>query len=216
MKKIIVLISGKGSNLKFILHACKNKIKTGKVVAVLSNNPLAYGLIYAKKAYIPNKIISESKIIDRIAYDIKLIKEIDIYNPDLIVLAGYMRILSDVFIQHYKGIILNIHPSLLPKYPGLHTHRLVLENHDLEHGSSVHFVTNKLDGGPIILQSRIPILPEDTENSIIKRIKQQEHIIYPIVIKWFIEKRLKMEGGKAWLNGEKLPLNGYEKYLNKL
>ncbi|PPI88256.1 phosphoribosylglycinamide formyltransferase [Candidatus Pantoea edessiphila] len=204
MKKIVVLISGKGSNLKSIIDACKQRIN-GKIVAVFSNKSSAYGLIYARREYIPTHVITENNK----KFDYVLSKEIDVYEPDLIVLAGYMRILNNFFIDHYKGMILNIHPSLLPKYPGLNTHRKVLKNGDLEHGSSVHFVTEELDKGPIVIQSKINVFPKDDENSIIQRIKDKEHIIYPVVIKWFLEGRLIMKEKNAWLDGIKLSLKGY-------
>ncbi|MXP50841.1 phosphoribosylglycinamide formyltransferase [Pantoea sp. SoEX] len=209
MKKIVILISGEGSNLQSIINACHQKKINGKIVAVLSDRYSAYGLTYARKAQIPVRVINSNQFMDRRSFDLMLSKEIDTYQPNLIVLAGYMRILSSFFVNRYRGIIINIHPSLLPKYPGLNTHRKVLENGDLEHGSSVHFVTNELDRGPIIIQRRIPIFLEDNETSIIKRIKEQEHIIYPVAIKWFIEGKLIMKQKKAWLNGEKLPLQGY-------
>ncbi|MBK4775508.1 phosphoribosylglycinamide formyltransferase [Candidatus Pantoea edessiphila] len=206
MKKIIVLISGQGSNLQSIINACYHKQINAKVVAVFSDRSSAYGLTYARKAQIPANIIIPNTFTDRQHFDFVLSQEIDRYKPDLIVLAGYMRILSNFFVNHFKGMIINIHPSLLPKYPGLNTHRKVLENGDLEHGLSVHFVTNKLDSGPIITQKKIAIVPTDNEMSIIKRIKHQEHIIYPIVIKWFIEGRLIMKEEQAWLDGKKIPI----------
>ena len=127
------------------------------------------------------------------------------------VLAGYMRILSSAFVARYHDRLLNIHPSLLPKYPGLHTHRQALENGDTEHGTSVHFVTDELDGGPVILQARVPVLAGDSEEAITGRVQQQEHVIYPQVINWFIEGRLVMRDGKAWLDGKPLPPQGCDR-----
>jgi len=136
-------------------------------------------------------------------------QEIDAYAPDLVVLAGYMRILSSAFVAHYHDRLVNIHPSLLPKYPGLHTHRQALENGDEEHGTSVHFVTDELDGGPIILQARVPVFAGDSEDEISARVQHQEHAIYPLVISWFVDGRLQMREGKAWLDGQLLPTQGY-------
>jgi phosphoribosylglycinamide formyltransferase-1 len=137
------------------------------------------------------------------------VQEIDAYAPDVVVLAGYMRILSPAFVAHYSGRLLNIHPSLLPKYPGLHTHRQVLENGDEEHGTSVHFVTDELDGGPVILQAKIPVFDGDSEDDITHRVQTQEHAIYPLVVSWFVEGRLKMRDGTAWLDGVQLPPEGH-------
>ncbi|CCK08028.1 Phosphoribosylglycinamide formyltransferase [Cronobacter sakazakii 696] len=136
-------------------------------------------------------------------------QEIDAYAPDLVVLAGYMRILSPAFVAHYEGRLLNIHPSLLPKYPGLHTHRQALANGDDEHGTSVHFVTDELDGGPVILQARVPVFPGDSEEDVTARVQAQEHAIYPLVVSWFVEGRLAMREGRAWLDGQPLPPQGY-------
>jgi len=136
-------------------------------------------------------------------------QEIDGYQPDLVVLAGYMRILSPRFVQHYQGRMLNIHPSLLPKYPGLHTHQQALNNGDEEHGTSVHFVTDELDGGPVVLQAKVPIFEHDSEDEIIERVQVQEHSIYPLVVSWFIDGRLKAKDDAAWLDGVCLPAQGY-------
>ena len=136
-------------------------------------------------------------------------QEIDAYAPDVVVLAGYMRILSPAFVAHYNGRLLNIHPSLLPKYPGLHTHRQVLENGDEEHGTSVHFVTDELDGGPVILQAKVPVFDGDNEDDVTERVQAQEHAIYPLVVSWFVDGRLEMRDGAAWLDGVKLPPQGH-------
>jgi phosphoribosylglycinamide formyltransferase-1 len=123
----------------------------------------------------------------------------------VVVLAGYMRILSPAFVEHFAGRLLNIHPSLLPKYPGLHTHRQVLENGDEEHGTSVHFVTDELDGGPVILQAKVPVFDGDSEDDVTERVQTQEHAIYPLVVSWFVDGRLEMRDGAAWLDGVKFP-----------
>ena len=206
---IVVLISGNGSNLQAIIDACKvNKIK-GTVRAVFSNKADAFGLERAREAGIPTHVLSANDFANRVAFDKQLIAEIDNYTPDVVVLAGFMRILSPTFVEHYAEKLLNIHPSLLPKYPGLHTHRQALENGDKEHGTSVHFVTDELDGGPVILQARVPVFAGDTEDDVTARVQTQEHAIYPLVISWFVDGRLKMRDNAAWLDGKRLPPQGY-------
>ena len=206
---ILELISGNGSNLQAIIDACKvNKIK-GTVRAVFSNKADAFGLERAREAGIPTHVLSANDFANRDAYDKQLIAEIDNYTPDVVVLAGFMRILSPTFVEHYAEKLLNIHPSLLPKYPGLHTHRQALENGDKEHGTSVHFVTDELDGGPVILQARVPVFAGDTEDDVTARVQTQEHAIYPLVISWFVDGRLKMRDNAAWLDGKRLPPQGY-------
>jgi phosphoribosylglycinamide formyltransferase-1 len=164
MKNIVVLISGNGSNLQAIIDACKQKQINGTLRAVFSNKADAFGLERAREAHIPAHALEASQFASREAFDRELVQEIDAYAPDVVVLAGYMRILSPAFVAHYSGRLLNIHPSLLPKYPGLHTHRQVLENGDEEHGTSVHFVTDELDGGPVILQAKVPVFDGDNED----------------------------------------------------
>ncbi|WP_215800760.1 phosphoribosylglycinamide formyltransferase [Pantoea dispersa] len=209
MKKLVVLISGNGSNLQSILDACESGRINGSVAAVFSNKASAYGLTRAQQASVPAHALSAQDFPDRDAFDRQLMQQIDAYAPDLVVLAGYMRILSPAFVAHYHDRLLNIHPSLLPKYPGLHTHRQALANGDAEHGTSVHFVTDELDGGPIILQARVPVFADDDEAEISARVQHQEHAIYPLVISWFVEGRLQMRVGKAWLDGEPLTPEGY-------
>lgn len=209
MKKLVVLISGNGSNLQSILDACASGRINGSVAAVFSNKESAYGLTRAQQASVPGLALSPGDFPDREAFDRQLMQEIDAFEPDLVVLAGYMRILSSAFVAHYHDRLLNIHPSLLPKYPGLHTHRQALENGDKEHGTSVHFVTDKLDGGPVVLQARVPIFPGDDEAEITARVQHQEHAIYPLAISWFMDGRLVMREGKAWLDGQPLPAEGY-------
>ncbi|MCK9781603.1 phosphoribosylglycinamide formyltransferase [Proteus vulgaris] len=200
MKNIVVLISGNGSNLQAIIDACRANKITGNVVAVLSNKADAYGLERAKLADIPAYFVDPTLYNDRADYDSALIKQIDAYQPDIVVLAGFMRILSPDFVTHYQHKLLNIHPSLLPKYPGLHTHRQVLANKDAFHGVTVHFVTEELDGGPMIIQARIPVLPDDTEQSLQTRIQAEEYRIYPLAIGWLAEERLKMKNNQAFLD----------------
>lgn len=208
MKKIVVLISGSGSNLHSLIEATKQDLQA-QIVAVISNQPDAYGLVRAQQAEIPALSLSAKSFASREEYDDALMALIDEYQPDLVVLAGFMRILTADLVKHYAGKMLNIHPSLLPKYPGLHTHRKAIENGDIEHGTSVHFVTEELDGGPVILQAKVPILANDTEDEIIERVKAQEHIIYPIVVQWFISERLVMNNNHAYLDGVCLSPEGY-------
>lgn len=209
IKKIVVLVSGNGSNLQAIIDACHVNQIHGKIVAVMSNKPDVYSLIRAKKAQIPTHVINHKSFSSREDFDLNMQQKIDSYQPDLIVLAGYMRILTPAFVQHYSGKMLNIHPSLLPKYPGLHTHHRAMTAGDKEHGTTVHFVTEQLDGGPIILQAKVPIFDNDTEQDVIDRVLEQEHRIYPLVIKWFCDNRLTMRENKAYLDNHLIPPTGY-------
>lgn len=209
MKNIVVLISGSGSNLQAILDACESSITDAKVCAVFSNKQDAYGLQRAKKSGVSAHFVDPLNHDSRKEFDHELMCQIDAYQPDLIILAGYMRILSREFVQHYVGKMLNIHPSLLPKYPGLHTHQRAIDAQDKEHGTSVHFVTEELDGGPVVLQAKVPVFPDDSAEDLAERVLTQEHQINPLVTKWFIEGRLAMIDGKAHLDGEILGEHGY-------
>lgn len=209
MKNIVVLISGSGSNLQAIIDACEQKRIPGTIRAVFSNKADAFGLERAREAGIPQHALAASQFASREAFDRELMHEIDAYAPDVVVLAGYMRILSAEFVKHYQGKLLNIHPSLLPKYPGLNTHRQALDNGDTEHGTSVHFVTEELDGGPVILQAKVPVFDGDDEEEITSRVQAQEHAIYPLVVGWFLNGRLKMQDNHAWLDDVKLPPEGH-------
>ncbi|WP_437613700.1 phosphoribosylglycinamide formyltransferase [Erwinia sp. V71] len=210
MKRIVVLVSGNGSNLQAIIDACQQgRLNGSSIAAVFSNKADAYGLERAREAGIPAHALEAAQFADREAFDRQLMLEIDAYAPDLVVLAGYMRILSPAFVSHYLQRMLNIHPSLLPKYPGLHTHRQAMANGDEEHGTSVHFVTEELDGGPVILQAKVPIFADDTEDEVVARVQHQEHAIYPLVISWFINGRLTMRDGAAWMDGAQLPPEGH-------
>lgn len=201
-KRLVVLISGSGSNLQALISACSAQTLNAEIVAVFSNKADAYGLIRAQQAGIPALSLSPAEFPSRDDFDAALQAQIDGYQPDLIILAGYMRILTPAFVRHYHGRMLNIHPSLLPKYPGLHTHRKVLENGDAGHGTSVHFVTEELDGGPVILQARIAVLPDDTEDTLTARIQQEEHRIYPQVVNWFVQGRLVLKEEGVYLDGK--------------
>ncbi|MGL6258169.1 phosphoribosylglycinamide formyltransferase [Vibrio sp. WXL103] len=209
MKSIVVLVSGNGSNLQAIIDACKTNINDGKVTAVFSNKATAYALDRAKAAGAAANFLDPDAFETRDGFDTELMRQIDEYKPDLVILAGYMRILSGEFVRHYLGRMINIHPSLLPKYPGLNTYQRAIHAGDEEHGTSVHFVTEQLDGGPVILQAKVPIFDEDTVATLTERVQTQEHKIYPMVAKWFVEDRLEMRQGKAFLDGEQLGIHGY-------
>lgn len=209
MKNIVVLISGNGSNLQAIIDACEQKKINATIRAVFSNKADAFGLERAREVGIAAHALTADLFASREAFDRELMQEIDAYAPDVVVLAGYMRILSPAFVAHYEGRLINIHPSLLPKYPGLNTHRQALENGDTEHGTSVHFVTDELDGGPVILQAAVPVFDGDSEEEIAARVQAQEHAIYPLVVSWFIDGRLTMQDNAAWLDGVKLPAQGH-------
>ncbi|OOE84873.1 phosphoribosylglycinamide formyltransferase [Salinivibrio siamensis] len=207
MKRIVVLISGSGSNLQALIdniHA-----QHANIAAVIANKADAYGLTRAKHAGISAQVVANTDYASREEYDAALIRALDAYQPDLVVLAGFMRILTPGFVAHYAGRMLNIHPSLLPKYTGLHTHQRAIDAGDTEHGTSVHFVTEELDGGPVILQARVPIFEDDDAESVAARVQQQEHRIYPLVVKWFVDGRLKMMEDHAWLDGQALGHAGY-------
>ncbi len=210
MKSIVVLVSGNGTNLQAILDACESTITHGRVTAVFSNKADAYALERAKKAGSAAVFVDPKAFETRDAFDHALMQQIDEYQPDLIILAGYMRILSGEFVRHYLGRMINIHPSLLPKYPGLNTYQRAIHAGDEEHGTSVHFVTEQLDGGPVIFQARVPIFDEDTVESLTEKVQAEEHRIYPLVAKWFVEDRLAMRDGKAYLDGNELGMNGYK------
>lgn len=201
---LVVLISGSGSNLQAIINAIKAGRLRARIAAVISNRTDVYGLQRAADAGIPTITLDHTRFDSRAAFDQALQAQIDGFEPDLVVLAGFMRILTPDFVRHYAGRMLNIHPSLLPLYKGIHTHRRVLEDGGHEHGVSVHFVTPELDGGPVIIQAKVPVLPSDTEQSLAQRIQEQEHIIYPQALKWFVEGRLTLEGNRAILDGKAL------------
>lgn len=203
---IVVLISGNGSNLQALMdHSAAGAYR---VCAVISNKADAFGLQRASKAGIPTRVIDHRDYAARLSFDKRLIEEIDNFNPELVVLAGFMRILSAEFVQHYAGRILNIHPSLLPAYRGTHTHERVLEAGEKEHGVSVHFVTEELDGGPVVLQASVPIRADDTAISLAERVFEQEHRIYPKAVAWFAAGRLNMQDKAAVFDGKRLGVSG--------
>ena len=208
-KSIVVLVSGNGSNLQAIIDSIQADKINGKISAVIANKAAAYGLTRAKMAKIPAVFLDHKAFANRDLYDGELMHIIDGYSPDLIILAGFMRILTPKFVKHYHGRMLNIHPSLLPKYKGLNTHQRAIEANEQEHGASVHFVTPELDGGPVVLQAKVPIFPQQDLNELITRVQQQERQIYPLVVKWFCSNRLKMKNNKAVLDGVVLDEQGY-------
>ncbi len=200
----VVLISGSGSNLQAIIDAINRGEINAELKAVISNRRDAFGLQRARRAAIPSEVIDHAEFRDRSAFDRELVRRIGAYRPKLIVLAGFMRILTPVFINRFEGCVLNIHPSLLPKLRGLHTHERALESGERTHGCSVHFVTNELDGGPVILQARVPVLAGDTPATLAARVLEKEHIIYPLCIQWYCEGRLFMANGHVMMNGKPL------------
>ncbi|GGB09218.1 phosphoribosylglycinamide formyltransferase [Agarivorans gilvus] len=208
-RNIVVLISGSGTNLQAIIDACKEGRINASISAVISNKADAYGLERAQQAAINTVFINPKDYADRESYDLALADAIEQQQADLIVMAGFMRILSPAFVERFKGKMLNIHPSLLPKYQGLNTHQRAIDANDDEHGCSVHFVTAELDGGPVVLQAKVPIFEEDSAEELAARVQAQEHAIYPLVVSWFIEQRLEMKEGRAWLDGQMLPDSGY-------
>ncbi|MGH1440233.1 MAG: phosphoribosylglycinamide formyltransferase [Cellvibrionaceae bacterium] len=208
--KVVVLISGSGSNLQALIDAQKAGALPIDIVGVISNRPDVLGLERARNANIPTSLLDHKTFNNRQDFDHALAKLIEQYQPDLLVLAGFMRILTPEFTQQYQGKMLNIHPSLLPKYQGLHTHQRALEAGDDKHGVTVHFVTAELDGGPSIVQAIVAIAPSDDETSLAKKVQAQEHVIYPMAVKWFAEGRLQMVSNKTILDGEPLPQNGYQ------
>jgi phosphoribosylglycinamide formyltransferase 1 len=200
---IVVLISGEGSNLQAILDQ-SHRDHLIEVRAVIASRSEAPGLRRARAADIPAYSLPAEDFSTRERYDAALIECIDKYHPGLVVLAGFMRILTDSFVQHYRGRLLNIHPSLLPKYPGLGTHRRALAAGDHEHGCSVHFVTEALDGGPVIAQAHIPVLPGDDEQRLKARVQACEHRLYPLVLNWFALGKVKLEDGRIQFDGAPL------------
>ena len=188
MTRIVVLISGHGSNLQALIDAQqRDELGGGQIVAVVSNRAEAYGLQRAQQANIPAEHLSHKDFATREGFDAALMTRIDTYAPDLVVLAGFMRILTPAFVQHYAGKMVNIHPSLLPKYPGMHTHARAIEAGDQEHGASVHYVTEGVDEGPVILQGRVPILADDTPDTLQQRVHALEHQLYPRAVRMICE-----------------------------
>ncbi|MFR0688670.1 phosphoribosylglycinamide formyltransferase [Enterobacterales bacterium AE_CKDN230030158-1A_HGKHYDSX7] len=206
---VVVLISGSGSNLQALIDSLAGADTPAAIRAVISNRADAYGLERARQAGIETRFLDHKAYADRESFDAALIQTIDSFDADLVLLAGFMRILSGDFVRHYQGRLLNIHPSLLPKYKGLHTHQRALEAGDAEHGCSVHFVTEELDGGPLVVQAAIPVESDDTPETLAQRVHVQEHVIYPLAMRWFAEGRVRLSEQGATLDGELLPASGH-------
>jgi phosphoribosylglycinamide formyltransferase 1 len=202
--KLAILISGRGSNMEAVAKACRDGRIAASVAVVIADHAEAGGLAVARELGIETAVVPRQSFPDRAAFERAVIDQIEAHRADIIVLAGFMRVLSPGFTTRYEGRILNIHPALLPKHRGLHTHSRVLEAQDTEHGASVHFATAELDGGPVILQSRIAVRPAETENDLAARVLRTEHIILPKVIGWLADERLVWRDGKGWLDGRAL------------
>jgi phosphoribosylglycinamide formyltransferase 1 len=202
MKKIVILISGRGSNMEALIAARDACHLPVDIAAVISNRPDAKGLETAARAGIATRVVDHKAYAGRDAFDAALAKCIDTFAPDLVVLAGFMRILTEGFVRHYEARLMNIHPSLLPAFPGLHTHQRALDEGVRIHGCTVHFVTPTLDHGPVIIQAAVPVLDGDDEAALSARVLRQEHQVYPQAVRWFAEDRLRLEDGVVRLRAE--------------
>ena len=206
---VVVLLSGTGSNLQALIDSTRTGDSPVRIAAVISNRSDAYGLQRARDAGIETRSLDHKAFEGREAFDSALVELIDAFNPQLVVLAGFMRILSADFVRHYEGRLLNIHPSLLPKYKGMHTHQRALDAGDSEHGCSVHFVTEELDGGPLVVQAVVPVESDDSAQTLAQRVHTQEHRIYPLAVRWFAEGRLILGDQGALLDGQLLAASGH-------
>lgn len=213
-KRVVILISGSGSNMLALLDAVAAQTLQADIAAVISNDPSAAGIQKAADRNIHTAVLSHKNFADRTEFDQALIRLIDTFQPDLVVLAGFMRILTSEFVTHFAGKLLNIHPSLLPKYRGLHTHQRALDAGDSEHGCSIHFVTAELDGGPVVAQARVAVLPNDNAASLAQRVQIAEHQLYPLCVEWFCSGALQADDNNATLNGKSLPSEGKQFRLN--
>ena len=207
-KRLVILISGSGSNLQAFIDATRSGSLNAEIAAVISNKAGVFGLERAAKAGISTQVLSHHDFVSREDYDAALLDAVQQYAPDLVILAGFMRILTATFVTPLYGKLMNIHPSLLPKYPGLHTHQRALDAGDSEAGATVHFVSAELDAGPIILQARVPVLSSDDNSTLAGRVMEQEHRIYPQAARWFCENRLRCDERTVWLDEKALPLSG--------
>lgn len=197
MKSIVVLLSGRGSNLQALLERCESEAWPARVTGVISNRAQAGGLTLAAAHGVATAVVEHAHHADRESFDAELARVVDSFRPDLVVLAGFMRILTAGFVRRYEGRMLNVHPSLLPAFPGLHTHRRAIEAGCKVAGATVHFVTPELDHGPIVMQSVVPVQPDDDEASLAARVLATEHQIYPLAVRWFLEGRLQIEGQRV-------------------
>lgn len=200
--RLVVLISGRGSNLQAILDQAASGELPVEIAAVISNRPGVAGLERARQAGVPALELDHKLFADRPEFEAALIDLIDHYRPDLVILAGFMRVLTPGFTEHYQGRIFNIHPSLLPKFRGLHTHERAIAAGETVHGASIHFVTAELDGGPVIVQARVPVLPGDDPDTLASRVLEREHRLYPQAIRWFAEGRLGLDGKRVLFDGK--------------
>lgn len=203
--RIVVLASGSGTNLQALIEATRAQDFPGQIVAVGCNRPQAFALERARQAGIDTFTVDHTEYPSREEFDAAFRAQIERHSPDLVVLAGFMRILTPGFVKAFHGIMLNIHPSLLPKYTGLNTHQRALEAGDTRHGVSIHFVTEDLDGGPVIAQAEVAVSPEDTPESLAEKVQRQEHILYPIVVRWFCEGRLQLSEEGVCFDGQPIP-----------
>jgi phosphoribosylglycinamide formyltransferase-1 len=195
VKRIVILISDRGSNMQAIVQRCADESWPARVAAVISNRPGAAGLAFAAARGIPTAVVDHQSFATREAFETALAAAIDSHEPDLVVLAGFMRILGAKFVRQYEGRMLNVHPSLLPAFTGLHTHRRAIEAGCKVAGATVHFVTAALDHGPIVAQAVVPVLPDDDEATLAARVLAREHVIYPLAVRWFVEGQLRLDGG---------------------
>lgn len=207
--RLVILISGSGSNLQAFIDAIARGELHAQIAAVISNKSTALGLQRAQAAGIPTAAIDHKQFADRESFDAALRDCVQQFQPDLVILAGFMRILTPVFLRPFIGRLLNIHPSLLPKYPGLHTHQRAIDAGDPEAGATVHFVTEELDGGPAIIQAHVPVQSTDTAERLAARVLQVEHRIYPLAAEWFAQNRLSLNDNRAMLDDEPLPITGF-------
>ena len=209
-KRIAVLLSGRGSNFQSILSASQSGTLGGEIALVISHRPGAGGLDIAREAGIATALIDHQAYATREAFDADLAGALESQSPDLIVLAGFMRILTSEFVSRFAGRLMNIHPSLLPLYPGLHTHQRALDAGDTHAGATVHYVTGELDGGPPVLQAKVAVQPGDNADSLAARVLQVEHEIYPTAIEWHLSERLQFRSGTLYLDGTALPPTGQQ------
>jgi phosphoribosylglycinamide formyltransferase 1 len=200
-KRITVLISGRGSNLAALLAAMSDGTSGGEITGVIANIPEAPGLAVARAHAVPSTVLDHREYATREAFDAALALAIDAERPDLVVMAGFMRVLGTSFVRRYANRLINVHPSLLPLYPGLHTHRRALADGTRIHGCTVHFVTPEVDVGPIIAQAAVPVQDDDDEASLAARVLAQEHVLLPAAVRWFCEGRLVIAGGRVRVNG---------------
>lgn len=207
-KNIVVLISGRGSNMEVFLEASDRGLIAGNIVCVISNRPNAQGIVTARQRGIATAVIDHQDFDTREAFDAALAQEVAAVDPDVVVLAGFMRILTPIFIDRFLGKLVNIHPSLLPKYTGLNTHQRAIDAGDAEAGATVHYVTNELDGGPAILQARVPITDDDTADTLASKVLAVEHLIFPEAVNWHLQGRVIHADDGAYLDGELLPPSG--------